>query len=724
VSATLKLSEGVWEWEGECGNGSVPLEYEDAMSNVTVRQMEVDFVSGAGWLACTGQYQDFAGSGVVHLLGGTCALVACFIIGARVGRFKQGETVDMPGHSVPLAALGGFILIFGFLAFNGGSQGQINSSPDSGATIGLVVINSILAACSGGLTVLSLMRLKGTSWSFLMCLNGTLSGMVSLCAGCNKYEQWQALLVGVGGGVSYLGCHFAMLKAKLDDPIDAVSVHGAAGLFGLLIAPFFTGFESLAYNFIGAAAIILWSALWSVIIFYPLSWLKLLRIPEEMELQGIDIAKHGEAAYPASAWEEDQYAETSGVPSHMRVANTMDREEAFNSMEMGLTTGKLSLEVKGAGKGAENLSGVALTGYTDLKEHKYGTAQSRLDTVDFNKGTPYKSMEETDYNEETQFKGVNRMDGNIEPAYKDMGKTDLRKNSGHKVVMLDLGNIDFNEEIKNYVVDPTDANTEIVHKSADKTDQCKETVNKDMDETDSKIDTISKDINSAKILDQLESNTETDHKQMAETDYNEASLQHDKDETITDKETLQKAKEALPEYKDETNSDKETLQKDKEAQQEYNEETNSDKENLQRAKEVLPEHKDVNISEKVPLQKAKEVIPEHKDENISDKETLQKAKEALQEYKDETNSEKEALQKHLDEIMPSNATDLDDEDALTMYDSNDEHEVTLNDLDDEDALTMYDPDGEDAPRAMFEVDSNNEAVNIGVENKAFTLGEE
>merc|ERR1711997_1254051 len=99
-------------------------------------------------------------------------------------------------------------------------------------------------------------------------------------------------------------------------------------------------------------------------------------------------------------------------------------------------------------------------------------------------------MEETDYKEETQFKGVNRMDGNIEPAYKDMAKTDLRKNSGHKVVMLDLGNIDFNEEIENYVVDPTDANTQTVHKSVDKTDQCKETVNKDMDETDSKINPI------------------------------------------------------------------------------------------------------------------------------------------------------------------------------------------------------------------------------------------
>merc|ERR1712244_116282 len=103
---------------------------------------------------------------------------------------------------------------------------------------------------------------------------------------------------------------------------------------------------------------------------------------------------------------------------------------------------------------------------------------------------------------------------------------------------------------------------------------------------------------------------------------------------------------------------------------------------------------------------------------------LQKAQEVLPEHKDETISDKEALQKHLDEIMPNNATDLDDEDALTMYDSNDEHEVTLNDLDDEDALTMYDPEDEDAPRAMFEADSNNETVNIGVENKAFTLGEE
>ena len=108
--------------------------------------------------SCPGYYLDFAGSGVVHLLGAGCSIMGCYFMGARRGRFnKKGEPIDMPGHSVPLAGLGGFILIFGFLAFNGGSQTTISNEGDSGV-VALAIVNTILGASTGGMSVLFLTK--------------------------------------------------------------------------------------------------------------------------------------------------------------------------------------------------------------------------------------------------------------------------------------------------------------------------------------------------------------------------------------------------------------------------------------------------------------------------------------------------------------------------------------------------------------------------------------
>ena len=129
--------------------------------------------SGEGWLSfaacsaeqiadetCPGYYLDFAGSGVVHLLGAGCSIMGCYFMGARRGRFsKKGEPIDMPGHSVPLAGLGGFILIFGFLAFNGGSQTTI-SNPGDGGVVALAIVNTILGASTGGMSVLFLTKVR------------------------------------------------------------------------------------------------------------------------------------------------------------------------------------------------------------------------------------------------------------------------------------------------------------------------------------------------------------------------------------------------------------------------------------------------------------------------------------------------------------------------------------------------------------------------------------
>jgi len=296
-----------------------------------------------GWLNQL-DYADFAGSGVVHVLGGTCALVGCWFIGPRLGRFDaEGRPPQMPGHSVPLAGLGGFILLFGFLAFNGGSQLTISNEGDAEA-VGLAIVNTILGGSAGGIVALILSYIEQKKWSYLVTLNGALTGMVSQCAGCNVYEPWAGLVIGMMAGCVYFGVSKTMVKCGLDDPLDAVAVHFGGGILGVLCVPFFkysTGifwivknlndpnfdFESKDYkdpgrilgvNIAGLLAIITWSAFWSTFVFGGLQYFNNLRVDSETETKGNDMAKHGEAAYPQEAWLEDQYRRHSSLPPMMR----------------------------------------------------------------------------------------------------------------------------------------------------------------------------------------------------------------------------------------------------------------------------------------------------------------------------------------------------------------------------------------------------------------------
>merc|ERR1719336_3136216 len=233
-------------------------------------------------------------------------------MGPRRGRFnKRGEPLEMPGHSIPLAGLGGFILIFGFLAFNGGSQ----STGADGGVVALAIVNTILGASMGGLSVLIPTkflwhRVGDGKWSFLMTLNGALAGMVAQCAGCNDYEPWAAMVIGAGAAFVYLCIHTLMIRAKLDDPLDAVAVHGGGGMWGLLCVPFFmsAGLKEGERGIIFDGHLGLpWSIFWSTIIFGSMKMIKMLRVSTEVEFKGMDIVKHGESAYPAQAWVEFQY---------------------------------------------------------------------------------------------------------------------------------------------------------------------------------------------------------------------------------------------------------------------------------------------------------------------------------------------------------------------------------------------------------------------------------
>ncbi|CAG5130739.1 unnamed protein product, partial [Candidula unifasciata] len=171
-------------------------------------------------------YQDFAGSGVVHCIGGTAAFVGALILGPRHGRFHKPSktTLQVRGHSLPFTALGGFILCFGFLAFNGGSRLTV-SHEDDGAIIGLAVVNTCISGSTAAIVSLIIRRIGvfGGTWSFLNTLNGALAGMVAVCAGCDSMRPWGAPIVGSIAAIAFNITSWLMCKIKLDDPVDAVA---------------------------------------------------------------------------------------------------------------------------------------------------------------------------------------------------------------------------------------------------------------------------------------------------------------------------------------------------------------------------------------------------------------------------------------------------------------------------------------------------------------------
>uniref|UniRef100_A0A914XGP8 Ammonium transporter n=1 Tax=Plectus sambesii TaxID=2011161 RepID=A0A914XGP8_9BILA len=273
-----------------------------------------------GWLANGPEgikFKDFAGSGVVHLHGGTTALIGAICLGPRIGRFEDDETgtpaVPMKGHSTPFAALGGFLLMFGFFAFNGGSQSTIDT-PGDAQTIGRALTSTMLSGAWAAITVLILNKMfVGKKWSLLMSINGVLVGMVSACSGCDAYEPWACSAVGIGSGLSYLLVLKMVEVLRIDDPLDAAAVHFGGGLWGLMISPIMMNegiifvanrrsFLQLGWNCVGALAIIGWSLSLMGSLFLILRLLGLFRVPEEVELKGLDLYKHGEAAYPLVAY--------------------------------------------------------------------------------------------------------------------------------------------------------------------------------------------------------------------------------------------------------------------------------------------------------------------------------------------------------------------------------------------------------------------------------------
>ncbi len=248
---------------------------------------------GGGWLDEAGFY-DFAGSTLVHAFGGFAALAAVLLLGARKGKYVNGQIKPILGHSMPLATIGAFLLFLGWFGFNGGSV----LSADPGL-VSLVFVTTAMAGCAGGLAAMA------ASWIFLkkpdlsMALNGLLAGLVGITAGADVISPMSSIIVGAVAGVLVVLSVVALDKAKIDDPVGAISVHGTCGIWGTLAVGIFGGSDfSFATQLKGTLAISLFAFFASLIVFGLLKFTVGLRVSEQEEEEGLDVGEHGVSSYP------------------------------------------------------------------------------------------------------------------------------------------------------------------------------------------------------------------------------------------------------------------------------------------------------------------------------------------------------------------------------------------------------------------------------------------
>ena len=281
ISALIYPVSGHWAWSGLFGEGG-------------------------GWLEQLG-FIDFAGSTVVHSVGGWIGLAGAIVIGPRIGKYSaDGIARAIPGHNIPLVALGVFILWFAWFGFNCGST----TTPDG--SIGFIAANTCLSACAGGLAAMLTIWLKFGKPDPSMTFNGVLAGLVGITAGCAEVSPGASITSGLLCGVLVVfSVLFIDQKLKIDDPVGASSVHGVCGFFGTVMVGLFAspdygcctgllyggGTGQLFVQITGALAVFAWAFGCGFILFKALSLFMSLRVSPEEELKGLDIPEHGADAY-------------------------------------------------------------------------------------------------------------------------------------------------------------------------------------------------------------------------------------------------------------------------------------------------------------------------------------------------------------------------------------------------------------------------------------------
>ncbi|WP_299207797.1 ammonium transporter [uncultured Tateyamaria sp.] len=251
---------------------------------------------GAGWLDAAG-FQDFAGSTVVHSVGGWAALAGAIVLGPRLGKYKDGKVNPMPGSNLALATLGTFILWLGWFGFNGGSQLAMGTVGDV-SDVSRIFANTNMAAAAGAVTALILTQVLYKKPDLTMVLNGALAGLVSITAEPLAPTLFGALWIGAIGGVIVVFTVPLLDKFKIDDVVGAIPVHLFAGIWGTIAVVFYNSDANLGTQLLGIVAYGVFTFVASLIVWFILKAVIGIRVGEEEEINGLDMSELGMEAYP------------------------------------------------------------------------------------------------------------------------------------------------------------------------------------------------------------------------------------------------------------------------------------------------------------------------------------------------------------------------------------------------------------------------------------------
>jgi Amt family ammonium transporter len=247
---------------------------------------------GGGWLSELGFY-DFAGSTLVHAVGGAAGLACVLLLGARTGKYEGGKIHGIPAHNIPLATVGVFLLFLGWFGFNGGSV--LNADP---VGVSYVFVTTALAACAGAIAAMITTQVVMKSLDAPMALNGILAGLVGITAGADAVSLMDAVYIGTIAGVLVVLSIIMFDKLRIDDPVGAISVHGVCGIWGTLAVGIFSADASFGVQLLGTTAIIAYTFVFSLIVFAAIKATVGVRVSKEVESDGLDISEHGHHAYP------------------------------------------------------------------------------------------------------------------------------------------------------------------------------------------------------------------------------------------------------------------------------------------------------------------------------------------------------------------------------------------------------------------------------------------
>jgi Amt family ammonium transporter len=262
----------------------------------------VHWLWGGGWLAeLSTPMIDFAGSTIVHSVGGWAALMGAIVLGPRIGKYdKDGKPRAIPGHSIPFAILGVFILFIGWFGFNPGSELAADLA------VGSIALTTLIAGAAGGVFATITVWLKTGVPDVAMAGNGVLAGLVGITAGTANVSNWGAFIIGALAGVLVVFSVFFIDRRGVDDPVGAISVHGVCGAFGTLMVGLLAtegglfygdGFDQLLSQLIGVVAVFLFVTITSGLLFLAIKATIGLRVPADEELAGLDVIEHGAPGY-------------------------------------------------------------------------------------------------------------------------------------------------------------------------------------------------------------------------------------------------------------------------------------------------------------------------------------------------------------------------------------------------------------------------------------------